>query len=814
MSTPARKQARLDCFLLPKKNADNDNPVSIDGASAAGSDTITAITPATLNIPITCPTVTDTGPILDAAAAARVDIAYVQELRLSKRLTLTEKVRFHKCVLQVPPDYKLPVEETTKQKYYYLRHHHLTGGGNAHYDYFYFSPQLQGVLCLACLLYAPEKVGVGNQSKLGVLVETPLNKFKKISEIYNNHLFHTKYHQNAVQELKQVEAQETTAAGDISRQLKTQLDEEISNNRYLFRAVLHEIDFFARTNNSLRGSDEKSGRLEVPPDESSIDFTQGNLRAALQKRCVFDQKLASIVSTCSRNATFLSPEVQNRMICCAATVILREVTAPVHNSGPFSIIADGTSDISRCEQMSLTLRYENNGNIDEVFVGYVPMKEQNAEAIATAIKIKLLELGLNLHNIVGQGYDGASVMSGRENGVQALIRRDCPNALFIHCQSHCLNLSIRSSSNVREVQAVHMTIAEVCSHFAHSSVRTFQLADCVQKKKNAGEINTSKTRPKTYCPTRFVEGAQTVFTFIELYPALLEYFEQRREINIVNTLTDPVFVVSLHLLKAVIGETKGLSTQLQAKAIDLVNATVEVERVIQRLTEWRSDDGDVKYSEIFAAAVQMYGDDIPKPRVNKRQTHRSNVPADTAFQYYRRAVWYPMLDQTIEDLHTRFSESSKVAMNIAQLLPEHCNDANALDCAVAAFQKYEDHLASTSTDACKAEFERWQHWCSRLNREQRSSSTVSAALTLCDETLFPNMRKIFKIFATLPVTTCTAERSFSVLRLIKNHLRSTMGNDRLNGLALLSIHKNVKLDYDSVVAEYTRKFNTRVRLTE
>ena len=80
------------------------------------------------------------------------------------------------------------------------------------------------------------------------------------------------------------------------------------------------------------------------------------------------------------------------------------------------------------------------------------MTEQNAAAIATAIKTQL-----NLQNIVGQGYDGASVsvMSGRENGVQALIRRDCPNALYIHCQSHCLNLSIRSSSNIREVQAVH-----------------------------------------------------------------------------------------------------------------------------------------------------------------------------------------------------------------------------------------------------------------------------------------------------------------------------------------------------------------------
>lgn len=263
-------------------------------------------------------------------------------------------------------------------------------------------------------------------------------------------------------------------------------------------------------------------------------------------------------------------------------------------------------------------------------------------------------------------------------------------------------------------------------------------------KKNNGEITTSKTRPKTYCPTRFVEGAETVFTFIELYPALLEYFEQRREIAIVNSLTDPVFIVSLNLIKVVLGETKGLSTQLQAKTIDLVNATVEVERVILRLTEWRLDDGDTKFTELFADAVEMYGDDIPQPRMNKRQKHRNNVPADNSFQYYKRSVWYPVLDQTIEDLSTRFSESSKVAMNMAQLLPEHCQDTNAMDCAISAFRQYEFFM-DTNIDAYKAEFERWQHWCSRLNTDQRKNSTVSTTLTLCDETLFPNMRKMFRI---------------------------------------------------------------------
>ena len=167
MSKPAQKQARLDCFLLSKET-DVRTVVTADTAG----DTVT-VTPATSS----ATTVADAS--LDAVA--RVDIAHILELRLNKQLTLTEKIRLRNCVLQVTPGYQLPVQETTKQKYY-LRHHHLSGGGNAQYDYFYFSPELQGVLCLACLLYAPEKVGIGNQSKLGVLVDT-LRRFGRCTTI-------------------------------------------------------------------------------------------------------------------------------------------------------------------------------------------------------------------------------------------------------------------------------------------------------------------------------------------------------------------------------------------------------------------------------------------------------------------------------------------------------------------------------------------------------------------------------------------------------------------------------------------------------
>jgi hypothetical protein len=52
---------------------------------------------------------------------------------------------------------------------------------------------------------------------------------------------------------------------------------------------------------------------------------------------------------------------------------------------------------------------------------------------------------------------------------------------------------------------------------------------------------------------------------------------------------------------------------------------------------------------------------------------------------------------------------------------------------------------------------------------------------------FPNLTISLRILLTLPVSVASGERSFSKLKLIKNYLRSTMLQERLSGLAILSI---------------------------
>ena len=57
------------------------------------------------------------------------------------------------------------------------------------------------------------------------------------------------------------------------------------------------------------------------------------------------------------------------------------------------------------------------------------------------------------------------------------------------------------------------------------------------------------------------------------------------------------------------------------------------------------------------------------------------------------------------------------------------------------------------------------------------------------------------------MTVANAERSFSVLARIKNHKRSTEGQQRLNGLAILCIENVVArtIDFETVTNDFADK---------
>ena len=96
--------------------------------------------------------------------------------------------------------------------------------------------------------------------------------------------------------------------------------------------------------------------------------------------------------------------------------------------------------------------------------------------------------------------------------------------------------------------------------------------------------------------------------------------------------------------------------------------------------------------------------------------------------------------------------------------------------------------------------------------EERRPNDIAAAILLGKENFLPAVTTLLRLFGTIPVSNATAERSFSALKRLKTYLRSTMGEERLTGLALLHVNKSTEVDPDDIIELYASKKERRIRL--
>ena len=82
-----------------------------------------------------------------------------------------------------------------------------------------------------------------------------------------------------------------------------------------------------------------------------------------------------------------------------------------------------------------------------------------------------------------------------------------------------------------------------------------------------------------------------------------------------------------------------------------------------------------------------------------------------------------------------------------------------------------------------------------------------------DADCYPNISVAYRVLLTVPVTVVSAESSFSKLKSLKNYLRSTMSQERSNGLAMCIIRKDIlnTIDFDTVPDDFASR-NARRRI--
>ena len=96
-------------------------------------------------------------------------------------------------------------------------------------------------------------------------------------------------------------------------------------------------------------------------------------------------------------------------------------------------MADECTDVTTIEELSIFYRWVEDGKPVEHFLEIVPMKSTDAKTIYSALIQFMKDKNIQISKLVGMGFDGAATFSGKHNGVQSLLKKNSPHAVFVHC---------------------------------------------------------------------------------------------------------------------------------------------------------------------------------------------------------------------------------------------------------------------------------------------------------------------------------------------------------------------------------------------
>ncbi|XP_065684245.1 zinc finger MYM-type protein 1-like [Hydra vulgaris] len=423
-----------------------------------------------------------------------------------------------------------------------------------------FSPSNQKMYCHASWLFADFKAE--NYSKEWSDTSAGVYKWKKgMEKIVEHETSHQ--HQNAIRQYLltkyRISNDKTVISGLISQECR-----QVEKNREVLKRMIDVTLFLAKQGLSFRGHREHQ---HFKIGNKGTANNAGNFLELYEKR----------------NQLYLSHDVQNDLIQSLASEISSTINNEVKLAQFFSLIIDSTIDISKIDQMSVSLRMVlKSGNVVERFIGFYTLENSNAEAFAELILSELEKRNIDIKLCRGQAYDGASVMSGIKSGLQTRIKAFSPNAIYVHCCAHVLNLvTIEAMSVNSEVQLFFGTTEKLYTYLTSSLPRLHILQEH-QKRLYESTVDTLKR----LSDTRWASRKHAVDAVVESFSAILATLEdinlgeskqhtgdvRAEAIGLSVLIKKHSFVFLMIFLQKLLNNLFVLSNYLQRKDIDVLFA--------------------------------------------------------------------------------------------------------------------------------------------------------------------------------------------------------------------------------------------------
>lgn len=308
-------------------------------------------------------------------------------------------------------------------------------------------------------------------------------------------------------------------------------------------------------------------------------------------------------------------------------------------------------------------------------------------------------------------------------------------------------------------------------------------------------------------------------------------------------------VLTAFIFRPIFDITTHLSNYLQTSGLDILKAFNMVQVTIKKLKTLRNKFNDMKKTAddfIKWANQQLEKEDLESQIENslpqKRLRKKKRMPGENAVdevisdpdEAFRINIFNVIIDTAVSTLERRFEEfNNEIYADLAWLDPRSFNEIKVNGLQAPALEKlceklisfepdmdaenlrnelinlaaqwnvlktthledytinFEDDDISTSNSECGVAFKRE----SKEKHVSRKNCAICCYRLLNRYNLltgtFPLIGLAYKYMLTLSFTQVACERSFSILKFIKNRLRSTMAQERLDAFMLMASEKDI-----------------------
>lgn len=685
-------------------------------------------------------------------------------------------------------------------KYFYRQ---LQNGETCERSWLMFSESAGKVFCFPCKLFSNDLDNV--------FVKNGFNNWKKTDIALKSHENSKEHHECVMKWLDH-----SSKNSRIDKNKEESMKSETKYWTEVLKRVISVIRFLTERGLPIRGKDEIFGSPK-----------NGNYLGLLELLADYDAFMKDHIKNYADkgrgNASYLSKTICEELVELIAKKVRRIIVNEVQQAKYWGLVVDSTPDISHVDQLSIIFRYFLNGHVYERFFSFLPIKSHKGLSLCNEILALLENRKVEILDCRAQTYDSASNMSGKYQGLQARVKEKNPLAVYVPCVGHSLNLVGECSVDECINAIKFFSLLQNLYNFFSASTHRWDILGCTI-------ANLSKTR----WSSRNDAAKAYVGNFNKIYEALSTIEkddEQKAEVrqeakNLLKQMRKRENALMAVFWHQILERFHKTNQYLQKIDVDLITASKMLESLVLFVQNLRND-----FSKFEEKAKSL------SPRINSDYTDKSTrcvtkKLADGELQEenlrgsdkFRIQTYYVIIDKLSTELEKRSTAYNYVVNLFGFLTKLLTIDDDTLEASTKKLvEAYHQDLSSDlyyelkQFTALLKRQKKGLFSCRSTQNEKEKDEFVSPLKILnwmVDSEMvpvFPYVYVAFRLLVTIPIANCESERSFSVLKRIKNMLRSTMLNDRLSGLALLNIESDIlrSLDFDEIISEFVKSKNRR-----